>query len=89
MMDSLKKFLKTKVTPPTTDNTQLCGCFDAFAGNWNYFNKGTHDEPNLSEFDPLIVKKIVTDVETADHIVKSKTWLSVGPTTSSAEGTVP
>ena len=76
MMDSLKKFLRTKVTPPAADNTQLCDCFDTFAQNWSYFNKGTHEEPELSEFDPLIVKKLVTNIETADHIVKNKTWLT-------------
>jgi len=76
MMDSLKKFLNTKVTPPTAENIQLSGCFDTFAQNWSYFNRGTHDEPELSEFDPVIVKKFVGDIETADGIVKGKTWLS-------------
>ena len=76
MIESLKKFLKVKVTPPSAGNIQLCGCFDIFEDNWNYFNRGTHDEPELPEFDPAKVKTIVASIETADAIVKGKDWLT-------------
>jgi len=63
MLQSLKKFLTTKVTPPSSENQKLCECFDFFENRWPYFNKGTHDEPFLPEFDFTVVKAIVTSIE--------------------------
>jgi hypothetical protein len=76
MMTSLRKFLRTKVTPASPANEHVCDCFDRFEGQWSYFNKGTHDEPFLPEFDFATVKNIVSDVETVDGIVKANEWLS-------------
>jgi hypothetical protein len=75
MMRSLKKFLRKKVTPASPANDQICDCFDHFEEQWSYFNKGTHDEPYLPEFDYATVKNIVSDLETVDQIVKTKDWL--------------
>jgi len=76
MLQSLKKFLRTKVTPASPENENLCGCFDFFESNWSYFNKGTHDEPFLPEFDVAVVRDVVANVETVDQLVKGKAWLS-------------
>ena len=76
MMQSLKKFLREKVTPASPANEQVCDCFERFEAQWGYFNKGTHDEPYLPEFEHSTVKNIMSDLETVDRIVKTNDWLS-------------
>jgi DNA sulfur modification protein DndD len=75
MLQSLRKFLRTKVTPVSADNSELCACFDLFESHWTYFNKGTHDEPFLPEFDRAVVGAIVGNIDAADRLVKGKGWL--------------
>src|SRR6266852_9534702 len=76
MLQSLKKFLRTKVTPASPENGKLCECFDFLETKWAYLNKGTHDEPYLPEFDITVVRNIVASVETADQQAKGTAWLS-------------
>ena len=75
MMKSLRKFVGTKLTPASPENEKLCAAFDVFEGNWSYFNKGTHDEPFLPEFEISVVGDIVAKLEVADKVVKGKALL--------------
>jgi hypothetical protein len=38
---------------------------------WNYLNKGTHEESDLDEFDPILVREIFSKLEQLDNEAKA------------------
>jgi len=71
LADNLKsKFSKSKANIPNKDDiisafTILLGT-DATQPPWIYYNKGTHDETDLPEFEASIINSIVSALESLD-----------------------
>lgn len=76
LADNLKsKFIKSKADIPNKD--KITGALSTILGAgakeppWTYLNKGTHDEPDLPEFEQAIVNQIVTAMEELDAALRA------------------